>query len=83
MRNILKIQFMHLSNKIPKFEINDIVRISLKRKELFDKPNGNIKWSEELFKIHSINKSNVITYKIIDMKYYTEYSMKRNFNYQK
>ena len=27
----------------------------------------NIKWSEELFKIHSINKSNVITYKITDM----------------
>ena len=29
-----------------------LVRISLKRRELFDKPTGNIKWSEELFKIH-------------------------------
>ena len=56
-----------ITNKIPKFKINDIVRISLKRRELFDKPTGNIKWSEELFKIHSINKSNVITYKITDM----------------
>ena len=50
-----------------KFKINDLVRISLKRRDLFDKPSGNIKWSEELFKIHSINKSNVITYKIKDL----------------
>ena len=57
----------NVTNKIPKFKINDIVRISLKRRELFDKPSSNIKWSEELFKIHSINKSNVITYKITDM----------------
>ena len=56
-----------ITNKIPKFKINDIVRIFLKRRELFDKPSDNIKWSEELFKIHSINKSNVITYKITDM----------------
>ena len=53
--------------KIPKFKINDLVRISLKRRDLFDKPSGNIKWSEELFKIHSIKKSNVITYKIKDL----------------
>ena len=33
---------------------------------MFDKPTENIKWSEELFKIHSIaiHSSNVITYKI-------------------
>ena len=54
----------NITNKIPKLKINDIVRISLKRRELFDKPSSNIKWSEELFKIHSIDKSNVITYKI-------------------
>ena len=57
----------NITNKIPKFKINDVVRISLRRRELFDKPSSNIKWSEELFKIHSINKSNVITYKIKDM----------------
>ena len=57
----------NITNKIPKFKINDIIRISLKRRELFEKPSDNIKWSEELFKIHSINKSNVITYKITDM----------------
>ena len=39
------------TNKIPKFKINDLVRISLKQRELFDKPTGNIKWSEELFRI--------------------------------
>ena len=57
----------NVTNKIPKFKINDIVRISLKRRQLFDKPTGNIKWSEELFKIYKINKSNVITYQIKDM----------------
>ena len=55
------------TNKKPKFKINDLVRISLKRRELFDKPSGNIKWSEELFKIYKINKSNVISYKIKDL----------------
>ena len=55
------------TNKIPKFKINNLVRISLKRRQLFDKPFSNIKWSEELFKIHSIHKSNVITYKTKDM----------------
>ena len=57
----------NITHKKPKFKINDIVRISLKRKELFDKPTGNIKWSEELFKIHSIDKSNIITYQLKDM----------------
>ena len=41
-------------NKIPKYKINDLVRISLKRKDFFDKPSGNIKWPEELFKIYDI-----------------------------
>ena len=55
------------TNKITKLKINDLIRISLKRRQLFDKPSGNIKWSEELFKIYKINKSDVITYKIKDM----------------
>ena len=54
-------------SKIPKSKINDLVRISLKRRDLFDKASSNIKWSEELFKIHSINRSNVITYRIKDL----------------
>ena len=55
------------TTKIPKLKIGDLVRISLKRRPIFDKASGNIKWSEELFKIHSINRSNVITYKIKDL----------------
>ena len=69
------------TSKIPKFKINDIVRISLKRRDLFDKPSSNIKWSEELFKIHSINRSNVITYKIKDLNdnIIHGYFMKKNY----
>ena len=54
-------------NKIPKYKINDLIRISLKRRDVFDKPSGNIKWSEELFKIYDINISDVIMYKLKDM----------------
>ena len=56
-----------ITNKKAKYKINDLVRMSLKRRQLFDKPSGNIKWSEELFKIYKINKSNVITYQLKDM----------------
>ena len=57
----------NMTNKKPKYNIDDFVRISLKRRQLFDKPSGNIKWSEELFKIYKISKSNVITYQLKDM----------------
>ena len=65
--NEKNIKTIYTYDKTNKFKINDLVRISLKRRELFDKPSGNIKWSEELFKIYEINKSNVITYKIKDL----------------
>ena len=55
------------TTKNPKFKIDDLIRISIKRRPIFDKTSSNIKWSEELFKIHSINRSNVITYKIKDL----------------
>ena len=55
------------TSKNPKFKIGDLARISLKRRPIFDKASSNIKWSEELFKIHLINRSNVITYKIKDL----------------
>ena len=57
----------NITNKKPKYKINDLVRISHKRRQLFDKPTGNIKWSEELFKIYKVGKSNVITYQLKDM----------------
>ena len=56
-----------IADKKPKFKIDDLVRIFLKRRTLFDKPSGNIKWSEQLYKIYKINKSNVITYQLKDM----------------
>ena len=49
------------TSKNPKFKIGDLVRISLKRRDVNDKASGDIRWSQELFKIHSINRSNVIT----------------------
>ena len=55
------------TNKNPKYKINDLVRISLKRRDVFDKPSGNIKWSEELFKIYDIDISDVIMYKLKGM----------------
>ena len=55
------------TTKIPRFKIGNLIRISLKTRKIFDKPSSNIKWSEELFKIHLINRSNVITYKIKDL----------------
>ena len=33
----------NITNKKPKYKINDLARISLKRIQLFDKPSGNIK----------------------------------------
>ena len=56
-----------ITNKKPKYKIDDLVRISLKRRQLFDKLSENIKWSEELFKIYKVGKSNVITYQLKDM----------------
>ena len=56
-KNVNKLNEIHMkntvynydiTNKKPKFKVNDLVRISLKRKTLFDKPTGNIKWSEQL-----------------------------------
>ena len=57
------------TSKNPKFKIGDLIRISLKRRNLFDKPPGNIKWSEYSKYIQLLNviKSNVITYKIKDL----------------
>ena len=44
------------TSKNPRFKLGDLVRISIKRRDVFDKAPGNIRWSEELFKVHSINR---------------------------
>ena len=75
-KNVNKLNEKHIKNtlynydityKKPKFKVVDLVRISLKRRTLFDKPTGNIKWSEQLYKIYKIDKSNVITYQLKDV----------------
>ena len=66
-KHIRMIYNYNITNKKTKYKINDLVRISLKRRQLFDKPSGNIKWSEELFRIYKINRSNVTTYQLKDM----------------
>ena len=38
------------TSKNPRYKINNLIRITLKRRDIFDKPSGNIKWSEELLK---------------------------------
>ena len=80
---IKKIYTYDKTSKNPKFKIGDLVRISSKRRNLFDKPSGNIKWSEELFKIHSINRSNVITYEIKDLNGEIIEDIFRKKNYKK
>ena len=67
-KNIKNIAYNYdITNKKPKFKVDDLVRISLKRRTLSDKPTGNIKWSEQLYKIYKIDKSNVITNQLKDM----------------
>ena len=34
------------TTKIPRYKVDDLVKISLKRRNLFNKPSSNIKWSE-------------------------------------
>ena len=63
------------NNKLPKFQVGDFVRVPDKR-NIYSK--GYTKnWNRELFKIHSINKTNPVTYtlndengEIIQGKYY-------------
>ena len=75
-KNVYKLNEKHIkntvynydiTNKKPKYKIGDLVKISLKRRALFDKPTQNIRWSEQIYKIYKINKSNVITYQLKDM----------------
>ena len=66
-KHVKMIYNYNIINKKPKYKIGTLVRISLKRRQLFDKLSGNIKWSEELFRIYKINRSNVITYQLKDM----------------
>ena len=65
------------ANPIPKFQVGDFVRVPDKR-NIYSK-GYTTNWNRELFKIHSINKTNPVTYtlndengEIIQGKYYEQ-----------
>ena len=65
------------NNKLPKFQVGDFVRVPDKR-NIYSK-GYTTNWNRELFKIHSINKTNPVTYtlndengEIIQGKYYEQ-----------
>ena len=41
---IKQISYTYKTDKNPKYKINNLVRVSLKRRDIFDKSSGNIKW---------------------------------------
>ena len=53
------------NHKAPKFKVNDTVRIT-KFKNIFSK-GYTANWSREIFIIHSVLKTNLWTYKLIDL----------------
>ena len=57
---------VYLKPEKPKFSVGDKVRISKKKRKVFDKgytPN----WTEEIFEILDILLTNPLTYKVVDL----------------
>ena len=74
------------NNKLPKFQVVDYVRVPDKR-NIYSK-GYTTNWNRELFKIHSINKTNPVTYTlndengdIIQGKYYEQELLRSIFNF--
>ena len=72
--------------KFPKFQVGDFVRVPDKR-NVYSK-GYTTNWNRELFKIHSINKTNPVTYtledeneEIIQGKYYEQELLRSIFNF--
>ena len=70
----------------PKFQVGDFVRVPDKR-NIYSK-GYTTNWNRELFKIHSINKTNPVTYTLIDEngeiiqgKYYEQELLRSIFNF--
>ena len=73
-------------NKLPKFQVGDFVRVPDKR-NIYSK-GYTTNWNRELFKIHSINKTNPVTYtlndengEIIQGKYYEQELLRSIFDF--
>ena len=62
---VIKLQTWDRSPKNPKFKVGDRVRISV-YKRIFTK-EASASWSEEIFQIYEINKTQPITYKLQDL----------------
>ena len=74
------------NNKLPKFQVVDFVRVPDKR-NIYSK-GYTTNWNRELFKIHSINKTNPVTYTlndengdIIQGKYYEQELLRSIFDF--
>ena len=74
------------NNKLPKFQVGDYVRVPDKR-NIYSK-GYTTNWNRELFKIHSINKTNPVTYTlndengdIIQGKYYEQELLRCIFDF--
>ena len=74
------------NNKLPKFQVGDFVRVPDKR-NIYSK-GYTTNWNRELFKIHSINKTNPVTYtlndengEIIQGKYYEQELLRSIFDF--
>ena len=74
-----------VKNKQPKFQVGDYVRVPDKR-NIYSK-GYTTNWIRELFKIHSINKTNPVTYtlndenrEVIQGKYYEQELLRSVFN---
>ena len=74
------------SPKFPKFQVGDFVRVPDKRNVYTKGYTTN--WNRKLFKTHSINKTNPVTYtwedeneEIIQGKYYEQELLRSTFNF--
>ena len=74
------------NNKLPKFQVGDFVRVPDKR-NIYSK-GYTTNWNRELFKIHSINKTNPVTYtlndengEILQGKYYEQELLRSIFDF--
>ena len=85
-RDSYRDSYRSFSNPIPKFQVGDFVRVPDKR-NIYSK-GYTTNWNRELFTIHSINKTNPVTYtlndengEIIQGKYYEQELLRSIFNF--
>ena len=87
--NTNKINNIKINNneKLPKFQVGDYVRVPDKR-NIYSK-SYTTNWNRELFKIHQINPTNLVTYGLedenneqIEGKYYEQELLRSVFNFK-